>query len=517
MKTIRNIFFALALCTLSAQATTPIKDLVLQGDMDAGNNTITNLSAGFWSANQPGIISAISGGNGTLDLSGYTVIGVTASASWDSMGGTQSSVNVSGFNNDAGYLTDVSGASVNYANTAGALSSGNSWFDTSQGSVGLSGFSNDLDLSDASVGYAGSAGGGWPTNLSGFTNDLSLSGMDGSQLTGIPAYTSRYWNGLTNQGLGMHDDGVPYLFFASNDESSFVNVYYSIADGLFIVGKPGANWLDINYSTGAVYINHDTDDSSGAMLQVNGNVNASGFTVAGAIPWAVSSDIPTNVSAFSNDAGYVTGTPWMDAGFLTSISGLGADTIVSDSGDISSSTLFDGTQGRVWGAQNLQVIDNTFAASSSLFDGTGGYVAQAVAVDSISGMDGSGLTGLPNPFDQSLNSTDSPTFGAVTVTSTTLAETFYNTTDHAFQMFFSNDNLFIWGTPGIGNWLVIDGGTGAVRVNATTDNGSGAKLQVNGTVSANGLVLPAGGTITVDGTTYYPHDTGGTLSFTTTP
>jgi Concanavalin A-like lectin/glucanases superfamily len=56
----------------------------------------------FWSANQPGIISAISGGNGTLDLSGYTVSGVTASASWDSMGGTQSNVNLSGFNNDLG-------------------------------------------------------------------------------------------------------------------------------------------------------------------------------------------------------------------------------------------------------------------------------------------------------------------------------------------------------------------------------------------------------------------------------
>jgi len=183
MKTTEKIFsaFISLLVAGSLIAATPMKNLVLQGDLDAGNFTISNINSGFWTANRPGLISAISGGNGTLDLSGYTVSGVTATASWDAMGGTQSNVNISGFTNDAGFLTDVSGASVTYAASAGG-----GW------PTSLSGFTNDAgyltDVSGASVTYAASAGGGWPTSLSGFTNDMSLATFgDGSDLTNVAA------------------------------------------------------------------------------------------------------------------------------------------------------------------------------------------------------------------------------------------------------------------------------------------------------------------------------------------
>lgn len=69
---------------------------------------------------------------------------------------------------DGSSLTNVNAASVN----------GETWMAMPQTSVNLSGFNNDLDWSSVSVGYASNAGtasGGWPTSLTGFSDDIDYS------------------------------------------------------------------------------------------------------------------------------------------------------------------------------------------------------------------------------------------------------------------------------------------------------------------------------------------------------
>ena len=239
-------------------------------------------------------------------------------------------MNVSGFNNDAGYITAAQvPAQVNadWNATTGAaqilnkptLFSG-SYNDLTNKPTLFSGNYNDLTNKPnfATVATSGSyndlinkpAIPTVPTNVSGFNNDAGY--ITAAQ---IPAQVNADWNATSGAALILNKPIIPTV---PTNVSAFNNDagYITALDVQQVTGVPtvvSAFQNDAGYITAAqvpAQVNADWNATSGVAKILNKPIiptipaNVSAFY--NDLGYITSANIPTNVSAFSNDAGYIT-------------------------------------------------------------------------------------------------------------------------------------------------------------------------------------------------------------------
>jgi len=257
---------------------------------------------------------------------------------------TGSPTNVSTFTNDSGYLTDITGESINdlsdvtitTATNGQVLSyNGSAWVNSAASSGSLAGLSdttitapatgevlkyNGSAWVDASVAYSEVTG--TPTNVSTFTND------------------SGYLTAITGESI---------------DDLSDVTIT-TPANGQ-VLSYNGSAWVNSASAGGASALDDLTDvtitaAATGEVLRYNGSA-----WVDAVLAYSDLSGTPTNVSTFTNDSGY-----------LTAITGESID-------DLSDVTITTPANGQVLSYNGSAWVN---AAASG---GGGGYTYSAITAD----------------------------------------------------------------------------------------------------------------------------------------
>jgi len=198
-------------------------------------------------------------------------------ASNQSVSTSLSSIGLSKFNNDSGFLTNINSESINDLSDVtitGATSgevlryNGSAWVDAT------------LAYSDLS---------GTPTNVSTFTNDAG------------------YLADITGESIGDLSDVT--ITTATNGQ---------------VLSYNGSAWVNSAASAGSLAGLSDvtiTGASTGEVLRYNGSV-----WVDATLAYSDLSGTPTNVSTFTNDAGYLTGITGESIGDLSDVTITGAST-----------------------------------------------------------------------------------------------------------------------------------------------------------------------------------------------
>jgi hypothetical protein len=198
-------------------------------------------------------------------------------ASNQSVSTSLSSIGLSKFNNDSGFLTNINSESINDLSDVtitGATSgevlryNGSAWVDAT------------LAYSDLS---------GTPTNVSTFTNDAG------------------YLTDITGESIGDLSDVT--ITTATNGQ---------------VLSYNGSAWVNSAASAGSLAGLSDvtiTGASTGEVLRYNGSV-----WVDATLAYSDLSGTPTNVSTFTNDAGYLTGITGESIGDLSDVTITGAST-----------------------------------------------------------------------------------------------------------------------------------------------------------------------------------------------
>lgn len=240
--------------------------------------------------------------------------------------------NVSAFTNDAGYITTVNvptnvSAFVNdagYITQSGLASTLTNYATTSSVPTNVSAFANDANY--ATVGQLPTI----PTNVSAFTNDAGY-----ITLSQVPAQVNADWNATSGAAKILNKPTIPTVptnVSAFNNDAGYVtnsvmNVTLSnYATSVSIPTNVSAFTNDAGYITAAqapAQVNADWNAASGAAqilnkpvipaaannglltIQKNGSTVGT-FSANAATNATINIDVPTNVSAFTNDAGYIT-------------------------------------------------------------------------------------------------------------------------------------------------------------------------------------------------------------------
>jgi uncharacterized membrane protein len=214
---------------------------------------------------------------------------VDASVAYSEVTGTPT--NISAFTNDSGYLTTITGESINDLSdvtitsaTSGQVISynGSAWVNSAASSGSLAGLSdvtitaatsgevlkyNGSAWVDASVAYSEVTG--TPTNISAFTND------------------SGYLTTITGESI--------------NDLS---DVTITSATSGQVISYNGSAWVNSAASAGSLAGLSDvtiTAATSGEVLKYNGSA-----WVDASVAYSEVTGTPTNISTFTNDSGYLT-------------------------------------------------------------------------------------------------------------------------------------------------------------------------------------------------------------------
>ena len=196
---------------------------------------------------------------------GANLTGVVAASGWPTT--------LSSYTNDAGFLTDVSGASVTYATSAGS-----GW------PTSLSGFSNDpgflIDVSGASVLFATAS-----------NSSLALSGLYGDSLAETG---SLQWSMVGDLSVGSGGIGCEFLssvFFGSRGSSPY---YVTTAGNAYFctlsIGNPSQLTIDnvgtitTTSSISAAQIYGDgTSITNVNAVYVSGSTGTAIFTIDGTV------------------------------------------------------------------------------------------------------------------------------------------------------------------------------------------------------------------------------------------
>jgi len=275
------------------------------------------------------------------DLSDVTITGATsgevlryngsawvdATLAYSDLSGTPT--NVSTFTNDAGYLTDITGESIGdlsdvtitTATNGQVLSyNGSAWVNSAASAGSLAGLS-DVTITGASTGevlrYNGSVWvdatlaysdlSGTPTNVSTFTNDAGyLTGITGESIGDLSDVTitgASTGEVLRYNGSVWVDATLAYsdLSGTPTNVSTFTN------DAGYLTGITGESIGDLSDVT-------ITSASTGEVLRYNGSA-----WVDATLAYSDLSGTPTNVSTFTNDAGYLTGITGESIGDLSDV------------------------------------------------------------------------------------------------------------------------------------------------------------------------------------------------------
>ena len=278
-------------------------------DISAGGNSATTNLASLGG-------TGYTGSAGTNGSTGYTGsagtngdVGYTGSAGPAGANGT--SVRIVGTMNGGnpaydlavGFPTPVAGDGVIDEITGNLwVYSGTSWSSVGQikGDIGYTGSAG----TNGEVGYTGSAGANGNDGAPGMPGNDGSPGMPGND--GAP-------------GAGVPTGGTAGQVLAKIDSGDYNTEWVNQSGGTTL--PPDSAGVLKNDGTGSLsWGSLDVQD-----LTDNGNVlsftqEQANWTENNAASPAYIQNKPFNVSEFSNDAGYVTGSPWNDQGFITSAS-----------------------------------------------------------------------------------------------------------------------------------------------------------------------------------------------------
>ena len=265
---------------LAAYATT-VSDITVNAD-----GTLSKPD-NFWAANASGMATALSGSFLT-GLSGHNVSELTndsafiTQGSWDSMGGTQSNVSLSGFTNDLS-LSGMDGSGLTGVQMP--LTAGTDYLSPTGDGSGLTGVQMPLT---AGTDYLTPTGDG-----SGLSGVMSSTG-DGSGLTGIPSdptYTG-YVYGSVLYGVTLETLAIN----VSNMNSASIDSSIS-SDGNGNLTAVSFNG-DGSGLTGVVH-----DDSAQISTSGNGDILVLSVNTYGTPPAATDAGMAGSM-IFSNDGEY---------------------------------------------------------------------------------------------------------------------------------------------------------------------------------------------------------------------
>lgn len=262
--------------------------------------------------------------HGSIQMPALTMAGLVVT---DSSGNiTSVAANVSELNNDAGYLTSLTGHNVSELNDdIGIVNIG--WLST-QSYVA---FGNPVSYLTNDAGYITSAS--IPTNVSSFTNDAGY--LTSSSLSGVAF------------GTNLYVDIYGILHVASG-ELIQLDGPTSIGGVLF---GPGATDVRCSGSMGSAAI-----DFGGGITSLTYQMNAI-LTVANSV-----SDLTGGTTVASNasdgetaygwgnhaSAGYLTDISALTSGAVTSLSGHGVSELSNDSDFITDGSFLDNSSGANW-------------------------------------------------------------------------------------------------------------------------------------------------------------------------
>ena len=310
-------------------------------------------------------------------------------------------------------LFDGTGGNVAFADTAGNASGGNSLsalFDGTGGNVALAQTVASISGMDGSgltgvqlpltagTDYqtplvAGTdyqtplvAGTDYQIPLTAGTDYLAPTG-DGSGLTGVPdpsGYSSLFDGTGGNVALAVHASDAAY---ADADSTMLLSSLFDGTGGnVLTAASAGCASYAIYADSGSTQYLPSLFDGTGGSV-----INASNATYAGSAINATTDDLGNDLSTlFDGTGGWVAYS-------------VGADTAASA-----------GTAGNAY--YSLNSFEDFFYTYGYTINGTNGDFLQSDG-------DASGLSNIPSPFDQSVNTTDSPSFFNLTLTGSTI--TFY--------------------------------------------------------------------------------------------
>ena len=201
-----------------------------------------------------------------------------------------------------------------------------------QSDVSLAGFTNNLDLSGASVNYASSSGSasvaasGWPTNLSSYTNDTGFTVNAGTGVDSLALGVSATATGDYSISLGVASSasGIASVAFGL---SATASGDHSEAFGCSLTNSTGYS-LEIGY----------TDSYKLQISSVGFNFIGPAITLNSATPWQTPLTAGTDYVTPTGDGSGLTGVV-ATSGWPTVLSGYSNDVGFLTSADMSSQSV----------------------------------------------------------------------------------------------------------------------------------------------------------------------------------